>query len=271
MEQEPNTIMMKLLGPVKKFVNRPWKMYIVGVLFGLGFDTASSIALLSLSAIAKGGSNGQHFRATHIIILPFMFTSGMSFIDSLDSVIMTFSYTGILERKKNFRLLEKPTLSWEREPKSPTSVLENADEKKDRVVTGEQPALYSQDQQTESNSEAQAQLMRLKQYTTSNLGITLTLMSIVLAFSVSVIVTMGLIETVCDPCNRAAGDPDGGGLAGRWWRFWASANDNFGYIGAGTVACFIVAASGFYLTKGLLRRFKKNSCSQERGKVEVPS
>ncbi|KAG8896820.1 hypothetical protein FRC00_005225, partial [Tulasnella sp. 408] len=63
--------MMRLLGPVTRFVDRPWKMYPVGVLFGFGFDTASSIALLAVTAIAKRDSDGRPRIANgDIIILP---------------------------------------------------------------------------------------------------------------------------------------------------------------------------------------------------------
>lgn len=88
-DNQGNTVMMKVIGPVVTFVNRPWKMYPVSVLFGfgqycsqlvwilpwmlcfwLGFDTASSIALLSVSAIAKKGSDGKQIPPSHIVILP---------------------------------------------------------------------------------------------------------------------------------------------------------------------------------------------------------
>lgn len=45
-------------------------MYPVGVLFGLGFDTASSIALLAVTAIAQRGANGEGMPRSHIVILP---------------------------------------------------------------------------------------------------------------------------------------------------------------------------------------------------------
>jgi len=50
-------------------------MYPVGVLFGFGFDTASSIALLALSALASKGSSSA------IVVLPFLFTAGMSLVE----------------------------------------------------------------------------------------------------------------------------------------------------------------------------------------------
>jgi high-affinity nickel-transport protein len=58
--------------PIFKFIDRGWKMYPLGILFGLGFDTSTEIALLSITAIQ--GANGMPI--FHIIILPFLFTAG---------------------------------------------------------------------------------------------------------------------------------------------------------------------------------------------------
>lgn len=90
--------MMRLLGPLVNFVNRPWKMYPVGVLFGLGFDTASSIALLALSALAWRSDQGSRVQPSTIIVLPLLFTTGMTLVDSLDSILMLYSYSGFPER-----------------------------------------------------------------------------------------------------------------------------------------------------------------------------
>jgi high-affinity nickel-transport protein len=78
--------MVRIIGPVLRSVDRPWKMYPVGVLFGfgenrslarssgaherVGFDTASSIALLAISAIAQRGTNGESISHGRIVILP---------------------------------------------------------------------------------------------------------------------------------------------------------------------------------------------------------
>jgi nickel/cobalt transporter (NiCoT) family protein len=58
--------------PIFKFINRGWKMYPLGLLFGLGFDTSTEIALLSITAIQ--GANGMPI--FNILILPFLFTAG---------------------------------------------------------------------------------------------------------------------------------------------------------------------------------------------------
>jgi len=102
--QYNNTIMMRILGPVVRFVDRPWKMYPVGVLFGFGFDTASSIALLAVSALAKKGTGTEGVPPADVVILPLLFTAGMTLLDSIDSILMLYSYTGFPERR--FRIFE---------------------------------------------------------------------------------------------------------------------------------------------------------------------
>lgn len=67
----------------------PWKMYPLGVMFGLGFDTSSEIALLGISAIsaAKGTSIWL------ILLFPVLFTAGMCLLDTLDGALMMSLYT----------------------------------------------------------------------------------------------------------------------------------------------------------------------------------
>ncbi|HEX4751676.1 MAG TPA: HoxN/HupN/NixA family nickel/cobalt transporter, partial [Solirubrobacterales bacterium] len=71
-----------------KTVTKPWQMYPIGVLFGLGFDTASEVALLFLAAGAAGA--GLPFYA--ILCLPILFAAGMSLLDTLDGSFMNFAY-----------------------------------------------------------------------------------------------------------------------------------------------------------------------------------
>lgn len=71
-----------------KLVNRGWHMYFVGFLFGLGFDTATEVSLLGISA--SQASHGMSLWS--ILVFPALFTSGMALIDSLDSILMTEAY-----------------------------------------------------------------------------------------------------------------------------------------------------------------------------------
>ncbi len=77
-------------------------MYPVGVLFGFGFDTASSIALLAITALAKKRSDGRGaINQSDIIVLPLLFTCGMTLVDSIDSIIMLYSYAGFPQQGWN--------------------------------------------------------------------------------------------------------------------------------------------------------------------------
>src|SRR5262249_12428593 len=69
-------------------VSAPWRMYPVGLLFGLGFDTATEVALLASAGAAAAG--GLPFYA--ILCLPILFAAGMSLLDSIDGAFMTFAY-----------------------------------------------------------------------------------------------------------------------------------------------------------------------------------
>lgn len=75
--------------PLFKLVKRPWQIYPIGVLFGLGFDTATEIALI---AISVGIGVSSSVPIWMILVLPFMFTCGMVLIDTTDGVTMRFAY-----------------------------------------------------------------------------------------------------------------------------------------------------------------------------------
>ncbi|KAJ4294047.1 Mitochondrial beta-keto-acyl synthase [Kalmusia sp. IMI 367209] len=72
-----------------KLIDRPWKMYPLGVLFGLGFDTSSEIAILGISSIqaTKGTSIWL------ILLFPLLFTAGMCLLDTTDGALMMSLYT----------------------------------------------------------------------------------------------------------------------------------------------------------------------------------
>ncbi|TDT50842.1 high-affinity nickel-transport protein [Enterobacter sp. AG5470] len=71
-----------------RLVSRSWQMYLVGFLFGLGFDTATEIGVLGISA--AGASSGMSVWS--ILVFPALFTSGMALIDTLDNIIMVGAY-----------------------------------------------------------------------------------------------------------------------------------------------------------------------------------
>ena len=78
----------RFFGGYAKRIDTPWKMYPVGVLFGLGFDTATEVALLVLAGTAVAG--GLPFYA--ILSLPILFAAGMSLFDTMDGCFMNFAY-----------------------------------------------------------------------------------------------------------------------------------------------------------------------------------
>ena len=81
--------MIVFLRKMFKIVDRPWKMYPLGVLFGLGFDTSSEIALLGISSIEA--SQGTTFWL--ILLFPILFTAGMCLLDTFDGAAMMSVYT----------------------------------------------------------------------------------------------------------------------------------------------------------------------------------
>jgi high-affinity nickel-transport protein len=80
--------MNRLLGRVTKSVTKPAQMYPLGLLFGLGFDTATEVALLVLAG--SGAASGLPWYA--ILCLPVLFAAGMSLLDTIDGSFMNFAY-----------------------------------------------------------------------------------------------------------------------------------------------------------------------------------
>jgi high-affinity nickel-transport protein len=81
-------LMNRFFGPLARRIDAPWKMYPIGVLFGLGFDTATEVALLVLSGTAV--ASGLPFYA--ILSLPILFAAGMCLFDTMDGCFMNFAY-----------------------------------------------------------------------------------------------------------------------------------------------------------------------------------
>ena len=78
----------RLFRPLLRVVDRSWKMYPVGVLFGLGFDTATEVALLGIAAVEAG----KGLPVFAILIFPLLFTAGMSLVDTTDGIVMVGAY-----------------------------------------------------------------------------------------------------------------------------------------------------------------------------------
>ncbi len=80
--------MARLLSRLMRRVNKPWHMYPVGLLFGLGFDTATQVALLVLA----GGTAAFTLPWYAILVLPVLFAAGMCLFDTADGVFMSRAY-----------------------------------------------------------------------------------------------------------------------------------------------------------------------------------
>ena len=81
-------LLNRILGRLTRSVHRPGQLYPIGVLFGLGIDTATEVALLALAG--TGAATGLPWYA--IVCLPLLFTAGMALFDPVDSTFMTVAY-----------------------------------------------------------------------------------------------------------------------------------------------------------------------------------
>ena len=81
-------LLARIFRPALRMITRSWHMYPLGVLFGLGFDTASEVALLGLAAT----SGASHLPIGYILLLPAVFAAGMSLVDTTDGVLMLGAY-----------------------------------------------------------------------------------------------------------------------------------------------------------------------------------
>jgi len=81
-------LLTRLFRPLFRLVTRSWHLFPIGVLFGLGFDTATEVALFGISAAeaAKGLS------VWSVLVFPALFTAGMSLVDTTDGVLMLGAY-----------------------------------------------------------------------------------------------------------------------------------------------------------------------------------
>jgi high-affinity nickel-transport protein len=81
-------LLMRFFGPIARRIDASWKMYPLGILFGLGFDTATEIGLLVLA----GSSVIAGLPWWAIISLPLFFAGGMCLLDTIDGSFMNFAY-----------------------------------------------------------------------------------------------------------------------------------------------------------------------------------
>ena len=82
-------LMYRVFGRWMRSITHAWQMYPVGVVFGMGFDTATEVALLASTALLAT----QHIPFYAILCLPILFTAGMSLMDTLDGILMNLAYS----------------------------------------------------------------------------------------------------------------------------------------------------------------------------------
>ena len=85
---ENRGLFYRFFGRWMRSINKEWQLYPVGVVFGLGFDTATEVALLATTALAAS----QHVPWYAIICLPILFTAGMTLMDTTDGLFMNLAY-----------------------------------------------------------------------------------------------------------------------------------------------------------------------------------
>src|SRR3989442_11723713 len=82
-------LLTRIFGRLFRLITQSWQMYLVGFLFGLGFDTASEISFLAISA----GAAAQRIPLYALISLPLIFAAGMSLMDTADGAFMSQAYS----------------------------------------------------------------------------------------------------------------------------------------------------------------------------------
>jgi high-affinity nickel-transport protein len=82
-------LMTRIFGRLFRLIDHSWQMYPVGFLFGLGFDTASEVAFLAISA----GAAAQGLPILAVLSLPVIFAAGMSLMDTMDGAFMSKAYS----------------------------------------------------------------------------------------------------------------------------------------------------------------------------------
>jgi len=85
---ENRGLMYRFFGKWMSSITEEWQMYPVGVVFGMGFDTATEVALLATTALLAT----QHLPWYSIVCLPILFTAGMALMDTLDGCFMNVAY-----------------------------------------------------------------------------------------------------------------------------------------------------------------------------------
>ncbi|KAL1999359.1 hypothetical protein VTN02DRAFT_4641 [Thermoascus thermophilus] len=182
-------------------IDRPWKMYPLGVLFGLGFDTSSEIALLGISSIQA--ARGTSFWV--ILIFPALFTAGMCLLDTLDGALMLSLY---IQPAANFL----PTKA----DGSTSELITHDDDHHHNILTSDSRPGAPQPSRNPRDPVA------FLYY-----SIVLTTLTVIVAIVIGVLQLLTLILNAAEP-------------TGRFWDGVETAGEYYDVIGGSICGCFVV-------------------------------
>ncbi|KAL6235008.1 hypothetical protein BDW75DRAFT_210800 [Aspergillus navahoensis] len=197
---EGGGVLFRVLKKMFKLIDRPWKMYPLGILFGLGFDTSSEIALLGISSIEA--AKGTSFWV--ILIFPILFTAGMCLLDTTDGALMLALY---LQPATNFLPSKRTDSTTSQSPLMSTEPSSDAESNLDAPIT------------TPQNHRDPVAFLYY--------SIVLTTLTVIVAIIIGVIQLLTLILNVAEP-------------TGRFWDGVQTAGDYYDVIGGGICGAFLV-------------------------------
>ncbi|KAL4917189.1 high-affinity nickel-transport protein-domain-containing protein [Aspergillus aurantiobrunneus] len=204
---EGGGILFGVLKRLFRVVDRPWKMYPLGVLFGLGFDTSSEIALLGISSIEA--AKGTTFWV--ILIFPILFTAGMCLLDTTDGALMLALY---IQPATNF-LSQKESQS-----PSPSSTTQTP------LIDPETPNPTPDRNPDTDTTQNHRDPIAFLYY-----SIVLTTLTVTVAIVIGAIQLLTLILNVAEP-------------TGPFWDGVQTAGDYYDVIGGGICGAFLVVGVG---------------------------
>ncbi|KAL4749237.1 hypothetical protein BDW72DRAFT_214201 [Aspergillus terricola var. indicus] len=197
---EGGGVLFRVLKRAFKLIDRPWKMYPLGILFGLGFDTSSEIALLGISSIEA--AKGTSFWV--ILVFPILFTAGMCLLDTTDGALMLALY---VQPATNFLPPKRTDPTTSQSPLMTTEPTPDAASHLDDPIT------------TPQNHRDPVAFLYY--------SIVLTTLTVIVAIIIGVIQLLTLILNVAEP-------------TGRFWDGVQTAGDYYDVIGGGICGAFLV-------------------------------
>ncbi|KAL4935000.1 hypothetical protein BDV06DRAFT_207843 [Aspergillus oleicola] len=223
---EGGGVLFGVLKRMFRLIDRPWKMYPLGILFGLGFDTSSEIALLGISSIEA--AKGTSFWV--ILIFPILFTAGMCLLDTTDGALMLALYvqpaTNFLPQKSSGSETSIDSVSPPQGSLIPTDEETNAD-----------PASTSRPNSPITTPNNHRDPIAFLYY-----SIVLTTLTVIVAMIIGVIQLLTLILNVAEP-------------TGRFWDGVQTAGDYYDVIGGGICGAFLVFGGVSVFVYGPWRRW----------------